>query len=176
MATALMVIGACASVGPSLSASAAEPLVNGLAVPCTSSRLAVTAGQSNAGLGHIGVPIELRNTGPVACWTKGYPQVAFVNAAGRVVAHARQTPSGYLGGLRTGNATPPLVTILPGKQASALVEGSNFNVKTGGSCPEYRSLLVTPPSGSRAVRVPLKFPGCPGIQVHPVVPGAQGLQ
>jgi hypothetical protein len=146
---------------------------------CTAGDLAVTAGAMVSGLTHVGLPIELRNVAAVACRIRGYPRVLAVNAAGHVVATARQTPSGYLGGLfNAGSHTPPLVTLDPGKRASAFVEGYDYSLATGGAkgCAPYPALLVTPPNSTRSVRVLLPSPRslCSGLQVHPVVPGTSG--
>lgn len=40
--------------------------------------------------------------------------------------------------------------------------------------PTYASLLVTPPTSKRSVRITLSLPGCTPIQAHPVVPGTTG--
>jgi hypothetical protein len=142
---------------------------------CTGPELAVTPGAYQAGLTHVGLAVEFRNLGDVACHIRGYPRVVALNKAGHVVADAVQTPRGYLGGLLNGTATLPLVVVLPGQRASAFVEGEVFNVRRpDASCPPYRALLVTPPSASQAVRVPLNSDLCSGLFVHPVVPGTSG--
>jgi hypothetical protein len=167
-------VSAQGSVAVSIAGSGFNPsaVLRSRTVPaCTGAELAVTTGPQVAGLSHWGVPIEFANRGAAPCHVQGYPRVVGVNASGKVVLRARQTPSGYLGGLEETSA-PPLVTLRPGQRASALMEG----VAGPESCPTYRALLVTPPGGTRArpVRVPLGFPGCPGLQVHPVVPGTSG--
>ena len=143
------------------------------AAACASSQLSISAGQSEAGLGHIGVPLLFRNTGPAACSLYGYPGVAGLDAEGNQVVQATRTPSGYLGGLTPGATTPAAVDVAPGQVASALVEGTDVPVGTA-PCPQYPALLVTPPGATESVRVRATLPGCSPIEVHPVVPGSSG--
>ena len=82
---------------------------------------------------------------------------------------ATRSSNGYLGG--TYVAGP--VVVAPGGSASALVEGSD--VPTGSqSCATYSALLVIAPGQTRSHVLRVSVPGCPTIQVHPVVPGVDG--
>ena len=142
---------------------------------CAFSELSVSAGQFGAAMGHEGFAIEFRNAGAVACTLYGYPGVAALNSSGQQAAQAQRTPSGYLGGLPSGDTTPPLVTLSPGQVASALVEGTDVPTGTPPSpCPQYQALLVTPPTATQSVRLTQGVPGCSAIAVHPVVPGTSG--
>jgi hypothetical protein len=141
---------------------------------CTFAHLVITVGQTGAGLGHQGVTILFKNQGTSVCSLSGYPGVAALNSTGQQVSQAQRTPSGYLGGMRTGSTTPPLVVLRGGVAASALVEGTDVPVGTATSCPTYAALLVTPPTSSRSKRLTVSLPGCSPLQVHPVVGGTTG--
>jgi len=151
--------------------------------PCTGTDLAVTAGPSQAGATHVGLAVEFRNRSAAPCHLRGYPRVVALNTAGHAVAVARQTLSGYLGGVMNGTRALPLVVIRPGRTASAFVEGSdyNYNSPKDAGCPPhaagYATLVVTPPGTGQAFR--LRILGisqglCSGLEVHPVVPGTSG--
>ena len=116
----------------------------------------------------------MKNTGTSECVLTGYPGVAALGSTGQQVAQAQRTPSGYLGGLRTGSAAPPVVVLGPGVTASAMVEGTGVPEGTASSCPTYAALLVTPPTSTRSTRLTVSMPGCSPLQVHPVVSGTTG--
>ena len=141
---------------------------------CTASQLSVSAGQSDAATGHIGVPLLFHNTGAASCTLIGYPGVAGLDAEGNQVVQAVRTPSGFLGGLPPGTTKPTTVSLTPGQTASAMVEGTDVPTGTSTSCPQYPALLVTPPNTTQSVRVAATVPGCSPIEVHPVVPGVTG--
>ncbi len=143
-----------------------------LSPPCTTSDLRVIAGGGEAGLGHVGLLILFRNVSVIPCRMRYYPSVALLDASGRRVATAKDTPSGYLGGLPAGTTVPPLVSLTPGQVASALVEGED-RTSRGAACPAYPTILVSPPVLGRAVRIERAFYSC-DLEVHPVVPGATG--
>ncbi|HTW98221.1 MAG TPA: DUF4232 domain-containing protein [Acidimicrobiales bacterium] len=160
-----------------LTTGAAVSRVAAAAVSCKEADLAVSAGESEAGVTHVGLPIELRNRGTVACHLQGYPKVVALSRAGRVVAVARPTLRGYLGGLPSGIDRPPLVVVAPRKTASAFVEGFDFDVSNprDNSCPPYNALLVTLPGAHKAVRVTLRGVGlCSSLTVHPILAGPSG--
>ena len=141
---------------------------------CTFAHLAISVGQVGAGLGHEGAAILFKNTGTSKCSMSGYPGVGALNATGRQVAQAQRTPSGYLGGMRTGSTTPPVVLLGPGSVASALVEGTDVPEGVASSCPTYPALLVTPPTSTQSTRLAVSLPGCSALEVHPVVSGTTG--
>ncbi len=125
------------------------------------------------GLGHVGGSILFRNIGGAVCHLYGYPGVAGLDDAGLQVVQAGRTLGGYLGGIMSGTS-PPVVELLPGETASALVEATDVPPGTERSCPTYPMLLVTPPDDTQSVRVSLPLFGCSGFQVHPVVAGITG--
>lgn len=170
-----------ASATPSQAPSAAPSSGSASPVPspatglCAGTDLAVSLGGTSAGAGHRGLAILFRNTGPARCYLRGYPRVVALDAAGRQVARAAQSPRGYLGGLAAGRSIPR-VTLAPGGTASAMVEGLAFNGASGRACAAYRGLLVTPPGGTRPTRLTLTGDLCSGLQVHPFVSGRTGRQ
>jgi hypothetical protein len=122
------------------------------------------------------------NQSQSACTLSGYPGVAGLDAQGNQAVQAVRTLAGYLGGLKPGDTTPPLVSLAPGQTASATVEGTDNPIGSATSCPYYPILLVTPPNLTDSVRVTVSdlgrvtsgLPGCSPIEVHPVVPGNSG--
>jgi hypothetical protein len=102
--------------------------------------------------------------------------VAGQDATGLIIAEARRTPSGYLGGLVDPQGKPPVVDIAPGAAASAYLEGTNVWVNSPSECPVYRGLVVTPPVDNRSLGLEVTLNGCDGLQVHPMVPGETGSQ
>jgi Protein of unknown function (DUF4232) len=142
--------------------------------PCRDGQISVSTGTGGAGVGHEGQVILFANTSQSACTLSGYPGVAGLDAQGNQVVQAERTLRGYLGGLGSGSATPPIVSLSPGQTASATVEGTDVPVGSATSCPTYPALLVTPPNLTVSVRVTPGLPGCSPIQIHPVVPGTSG--
>lgn len=151
--------------------------VTGAVPMCGSASAVVSIGQPLAALGHDGRALVFRNQGPAPCALSGYPGVAGLTATGAQAAQATRTPSGYLGGLGPGQTVPPEVVLSPGQAASALVESTDNPTGTATTCPQYPSLLVTPPNTTHTVELsmgtsPLRV--CSTFQVHPVVPGMTG--
>jgi hypothetical protein len=68
----------------------------------------------------------------------------------------------------------PLVRARPGAVVSAYLEGLDAAPGGGGSCPAYRSLLVTAPGQSLAFRLPSPISQICRPEVHPVVTGTSG--
>jgi hypothetical protein len=139
---------------------------------CTTSELSITAGRGGAGLGHVGLPILFRHVGVIPCRMRYYPSVSLLNANGRRVATAKDTLSGYLGGLPEGVREPPLVNLAPGQSGSALLEAEDTTAK-GAACPVYPTILVSPPLLGHPVRIERAFSAC-DLEVHPVVLGTTG--
>jgi hypothetical protein len=143
---------------------------------CSFAQLQISAGHEGAGLGHEGGAILFENVGPSPCSLQGYPGVAGLSTTGAQAVQAEWTPQGYLGGLASSSATPPLVVLQPHAVASSLVEGTDMPVGNETSCPTYHRLLVTPPTSTQSATLDLGLPGCSRIQAHPVVPGSTGSQ
>jgi hypothetical protein len=140
---------------------------------CTDAQLTVTAGQENAGAGHIGFPVIFENISGQTCSLYGYPGVAGLNQAGEQADEAQRVPAGYLGGTV---GAPPFVLLAPGQYGSALVQGTDNPVDGVTSCVSYSGLLVTPPNTTESTQLNIEMPGCSGLQVSPVVNGTTGLE
>jgi hypothetical protein len=141
---------------------------------CAYPTLSISAGHPGAGLGHVGVVLLFKNVSTSPCTLSGYPGAAGLNASGQQVTEAQRTPSGYLGGMRTGSSTPPVVTLGPGSVASAMVEGTDVPQGSAPACTTYSALLVTPPTSKKSKRITARMPGCSPLQVHPVLQGTTG--
>jgi hypothetical protein len=149
---------------------------------CVNGQISVTNAGGGSGLGHQDQVILFTNQSRSTCSLTGFPGVAGLDAEGNQVVQAQRTPGGYLGGLPPGVTVPPMVPLMPGQTASAVIEGTDMPVGSATTCPHYPALLVTPPGLSDSVRVsvsdlgtnPPGLPGCSPIEVHPVVPGSSG--
>jgi Domain of unknown function (DUF4232) len=106
-------------------------------------QLRVTYGPIEAGSGHRGMPVIFTNIGQSICRLSGYPKMTALNAKGEPIAQAQPTPSGYLGGLKSG-ATLPRVDLLPGQSASTMVEAMAFEAAS--ACGAGSSLQAQPAS------------------------------
>lgn len=147
--------------------------ITGLA--CTNAQIRVSTNDLGEGMSHGGVVLIFRNESSTPCTLGGYPGVAGLNAAGTQVTEARREPSGYLGGLRSGARTPPVVTLAPGQDASATAQGTSAPEDGATSCPTLHGMLVTPPNTTRSTRVSAAPPDCSGLIVTPVVRGSSGV-
>lgn len=161
-ALALLVLAGCAGRGGS---PIATPTLAPENPPCTSN-IRVISGEVDAGAGHRFLTVRFNNVGQTACTLTGYPTVALVDADGKVVKHARHTLSGQAG-LPEGTTEPPVITLLPGKSASTVIEASAIPEGDDPPCQDYE-LTITPPGQQKAVPAgPAKMPDC-DVQVHPV--------
>jgi len=129
-----------------------------------------------AATGHVGIMLLFRNSGTTACRLTGYPGAALLAATGR---HRRldiaRTPQGFMGGLSPQARASPVVLLKPDRFASAILEGEDFNPKTSAACPQYATLLVTPPNQTVTVRFARSLAIC-DPEIHPVVAGTSGRQ
>jgi hypothetical protein len=114
---------------------------------CQFSQLRVTTKLASPGVSHHGYVLLFFNRGS-ACTLRAYPGVDAVSATGRRVESAARTKSGYLGGLRSGQAIPT-VRLARGGTASALTEYIDGPVP-GLSCPKAAAFKVTPPNAISA--------------------------
>lgn len=159
---------AVTSAAPSASATTSSHGMPG-SHSCANGDLTVAIGRSRAAAGHVGVALVFRNVSHAACSLYGYPGVAGLDSQGRQAVQATRTTNGYLGGTYVTRT----VVVPPGASASALVEGTD--VPSGSqSCSTYSALQVIAPGQTRSQVLRVSVPGCPSIQVHPVVPGADG--
>jgi hypothetical protein len=164
---------------PTTAAPPSSPAATSFPAPATDGKVdcghwAVTLGASDAGAGHHGRVLLIRNTGTSVCNLKGYPGVAALGPGDRQVAQAQRTPNGYLGGLAQGASIPEL-TLAPGESASATVEGLASN-QDGSACTAYKGLLVTPPDQTVSTKLAFTPDFCSNLEIHPVVAGSKGRQ
>jgi hypothetical protein len=147
--------------------------------PCTNAQITVSDAGGGAALGHVDQVLVFTNTGHTACTLTGYPRLAGLSSIGQDETQATRTPGGYMGGLLSGDTTPPVVSLAPGETASAIVEGTDNPIGSR-PCFHYQALLVTPPNLTDQTRVGISdagmqgFPDCSGLEVHPVVAGSTG--
>lgn len=162
---------------PSASPAAASPSPSGPppepAIYCRTSELTITAGHSEAGLGHQGLPLRFTNRSDRSCVLEGYPGVAGLDSAGHQVVQAERTQRGYLGGQKF-DGPPPTVHLRPGQGGAAYIEGISAPADGASDCPDLPRLLVTPPGETHSVVLQVGVPGCSHLQVHPVLTGAAG--
>jgi Protein of unknown function (DUF4232) len=151
-------------------ATSRAPAANASVTGCTENHLVTTFTATSSATGHEGDLLRFINLGP-DCTLRGYPGVDGLSAEGRVIVHARRTPRGFLGGLRSGQSAET-VTLATGSTASALLEGLGVGF-TSGPCPRYRYVRVTPPGATTSMAFPVPYPVC-DPQIHPVVPGRTG--
>jgi Protein of unknown function (DUF4232) len=131
---------------------------------CRLDQLAISIGGGDGAAGRYGIVLVFTRTGAASCYLQGYPGVAGLDAAGNQVAQARRAPTGQ----------PARVDMPPRATASALLSGSNVPSDGGPDCPVYEGLLVTPPDETRSARLTIRANGCDGLEIHPVVSGANG--
>ena len=153
-----------------------SPSASATASATRAARTRVSLGGGSAGLGHAGEVVLFTNTGSSTCTLVGYPGAALVSATGRHgLLNIARTPQGYLGGLSPSDRVDPVVSLRPGGRASALLEGEDSSPPSGGPCPRYEALLVTPPNQTVTIRLDQAFQIC-DPQIHPVVSGTSGRQ
>jgi len=161
------------SLTPTLSSlgSSATPRTS----PCEPGDTEIVMGPGGAGLGHWSITLLLVDPGARTCTFKGYPTVrAFVSLTRHWVA-ARRTPSGYLGGLGSGQTIMP-VTLTFDTVASFMIEGTDVPVGNARSCPQYVRLVAALPGWHPTANLPIDAPACSTLQVHPLVIGPTGDQ
>lgn len=143
------------------------------ALPAPRADCAVTlTGQQIGGTTHAGLVVVLRSKGTHSCALVGFPGVTAHDAAGKKVATARRTTSGYYAGPAGEGPEHPPALVGPGAAASLLVEWVTKG-SGGASCPAVTELRVTLPGSSDAARLPVKAPMC-DLEVHAVVTGTSG--
>jgi Protein of unknown function (DUF4232) len=150
-------------------------LTSSIVSACGGASVRITVGQFGVGHGHFGGALLFRNDGSTACTLRGYPVArAVATAGGRPIA-ALDSPRGYVGGLLPGSTHPPMVTLVPGAIASAILEGAGA-APASRACPRYRALLVGVPGGRASTALAIETAVCRRLQIHPIVPGESGDQ
>jgi hypothetical protein len=132
---------------------------------CTSDQIRTDYTPADHGAGQVYIVLRFTNTSQLSCTLQGYPGAAGLNSSGHQLAQAARTPTEL-------TTLPPTVLLRPNTVASATIHGSD--VGSGSTaCPEFASLLVTPPNTTRSVPITEALASC-SFQVYPVVPGIAG--
>ena len=163
-AAAAATLGVAGIAAVTASANASTPA-------CGNYSLAVSRTGNDAAAGHGRIVLLFRNVSHTTCTLYGYPGLDALNASGHVLAHAKRTLSGYMGGAYAGERT---VTITPGHYGSAVVEWLNFNPVTTGDCTFSKSVATTPANTTRTWHLAASVSIC-NLQVHPTVAGTSGI-
>ncbi|MDQ2836686.1 MAG: DUF4232 domain-containing protein [Actinomycetota bacterium] len=141
-----------------------------VAAGCTRNDLSVTVltvEPVNASSGKATSPahqvLQLTNRSSGPCALEGFPNLVAAaggNQLGPVLAH---TLSGPAGGV-TKAAVPPIVVLIPGGTAGAIIEFGSVHP----SCAPTDSLVVSLPTGVSLGKVAARLSAC-GLEVHPLV-------
>ena len=118
--------------------------------PCTDDDLTVTNGPLGSANTQRHVILSFTNTSAHACTLVSYPGASLVTPAGGVLIDVPRRPA---------NAAPRL-TLNPGEVATADVTASEIDSATGGACPRWGNLVVTPPNGFVARPTSVDVPIC----------------
>jgi hypothetical protein len=156
---------------------------------CRYNQLSVSLHSGGVGLGHFGYRLELTRVGPGTCSLTGYVRATFEDTThGPATVSARDTKSGYLGGLPLNGPQArqiPVVVLAPttGK-ASVLIEGEDVPIGNATSCRVYTTLEIvltiargfTQTHEGPKYGFPVYFQDCSQPQVHPIVSGTSGSE
>ncbi len=138
---------------------------------CTNSELQISASDGDGASGHGRFVLLFHNVSGSRCTLHGYPGVDALAASGSTLAHAKRTPSGFMGGSRHGIPTVPITA---GAYASATVEWETVQRGTGNACDvQSAKVAATAANTTRAVTLNRSVSAC-ALQVHPTVPGRTG--
>jgi hypothetical protein len=148
---------------------ATAPAAGAVVPACGNSSLAVTRAPSQGAAGHGAFDLLFRNVSHGTCTLYGYPGLDALDGHGHVLAHARRTLRGYMGG----PGAVHTVSVAPGHFASATVEWLNFKPATAGHCTFSASVATTPANTTHTVHLPVSVSIC-ALQVHPTVAGTTG--
>lgn len=118
--------------------------------PCSDDDLVATNGAMESANTQRRVVVSFRNSSSHACTMVGYPGAVLVTPAGGVLVDVARRPA---------NAAPRL-TLQPGEVGSADVLTYAIDTDTGNSCARWGQLVVTPPNGFAARKLPIDLPIC----------------
>jgi hypothetical protein len=118
--------------------------------PCTDDDLAVTNGPLESANTQRHVVLSFKNTSSHSCTLVGYPGADLVTPAGGVLINVPRRPA---------NAAHHL-TLNPGDVATADVTADAIDTSTGGACPRWGNLVVTPPNGFASHPMSVDVPIC----------------
>lgn len=168
--------GEPASPAPATATPAtATPDAGGAPARCTVPSLAVGVRALPAAAGNLYQVVVLTNASGQPCWLYGFPGLLMLDATGRalptrVVRDDGRTFPGI-------SPTPARVLLAPGTAAHFYLHYSDVPHGAETSCPQARTLLVTPPDETHQLRAADELAPCGGgtIDVSPVLaPGTTG--
>ncbi|MFE0631817.1 DUF4232 domain-containing protein [Streptomyces sp. NPDC058864] len=111
---------------------------------CHTSDLSASIGRNDPGAGQENFPIVLTNRSGRTCTVRGFPGVAFVNAAGEQVTVDPERATGQ---------SPRRVSLAPGASAWSAMSFSNPAI-TGVTTVTPAAVMVTPPDETASLKVP----------------------
>jgi hypothetical protein len=130
--------------------------------------VAETANPEGGAAGHNSVVLTFTNSSTRTCVLYGYPGADALDSSGHVLAHAKRSLTGYIGGTYTGLHN---ITLHPGQVASTILEG---DIGDGGpDCSGAVSLVVTAPNLFHSSPLTGAPYACDFV-IHPVVAGSTG--
>jgi hypothetical protein len=165
-----LLAAATALAAASIAVGTAGPASATTLPACGNTSLAVSPTPSTSAGGHARFVVLFRNVSHATCTLYGYPGLDALDRYGHVMAHAQRTLNGYMGG----PSTETLVTVAPGRYASAIVEWLLYNPVTTGDCRFSASVATTPANTTHTTRLPVSVSIC-RLQVHPTIAGASGF-
>ena len=119
---------------------------------CTSSQISAATDAENGnfdGMSHSGTLLVLRNIGPTACSVAGFPQLTFMDAAGKALAIGREVPKG----MHPGPVIVP-VTVVPGAEVTATLRWVSGDVYSPrGECFAAASVSVKIGDGMQTAKL-----------------------
>jgi hypothetical protein len=160
--TTITTVTSTASTGSSPSTPSQA---SGAVRACTSDQIVTDYTPADHGAGQTYIVLRFTNSSQLSCTLQGYPGAAGLNSSGHQLAQAVRTTNGL-------PTPPPTVLLGPHTVASATIHGSDIGSGSA-ACPDFASLLVTPPNTTRSVPVTEALASC-SFQVYPVVAGTQG--
>jgi len=145
------------------------------AVPCGNADLQISSGYGTQSQPLQASAVVFTNIGDHTCTLQGYPGVAI--AVDKTVVNAARVLNGFRGDLPA-LGSPPLVTLVPGASAYAVIE---WMLSDGQSCyPTGTGIIeTTAPNTTRTVAISggahVGRQGiCSSLEINPVVPGTFG--
>lgn len=135
------------SGSPSISSAPASPTPGGEgAGECKTSQLKITLVHTGAVTGELGGYLRFTNRGTAACRLTGWPTVVAVSPSGKHVAAAKARHIMFAGWQYA--APLPVLELMQGSSAYAIVAAADHSASGGGVCGSYRLLQVGPPGAA----------------------------
>ncbi|APZ44207.1 DUF4232 domain-containing protein [Acidihalobacter ferrooxydans] len=140
---------------------------------CKATQLALHAGQAEAGMGHVTLPLVIENRSNARCVLSGTPRLQLLAVGHRKLpTHQRADPYAAPAGT---------FTLAPGAAARFTLHYATATGYSGASCPSAAALNVTLAHLRRPLHLRLRIdayggllphPACGTLWVSPLQPGA----